>query len=977
MMKEQLQNDLFPALLRRPMSLWGVMILPSLLLTALSGFTYWLVWDGMKDNGHLYALTLTALSLLPAVAGLAAACAGARKAEGLPGWVHLGLAALCFAQLFAFCSLIAKTMPPDTPEWAVGPSFFLAQFACMMPGLFTGVWRLAAFRLRLGPLADFGVSLSAAVLPPFLIYLGIFVWSHLWRGLFKGGSVQLYETLLVAAMVVAPLVFFIGLLRCLLLARRYFSKWGEKSRAFHMGYVGCVALVLPVAGLLLNRKIPFPADFQNPWPYALTVANALFLMMPATGRRWLDEAARCGRLLLFPFTLYFFVVFLPFLPLAILATLAMGAGFLILAPTLLFIVHGQILRQDAAGGLRRHAWLRAALCLPLLPLLFGGCAEADRLVLHRTLDFRYAPDYGRDAVLPYSPAAVRRILLNVRRFKDGAEYPYLTNWYNWRVFDNLLLQDQKAEELWRLIVGGEPPKAVRVDFLRNEFASVFGGKTRSPDRTRSGGRLLPTPRNVALTDVRAAHSTTNGETETRAVLSVTSQDSASQAEYSAKLVVPPGVWVSGFRLKIGDTWQEGRVIERKAAEWVYRQIRDVSRRDPAILRYEADGSLSLRIFPIAPRETREVEIAFLCPEGFADAVLIGDRRVALGDGTVKPVCVWSEGVLARSAAWRWPRQAALEAASSAWYLALDCSAGACWDGAALSRVAEGLRRAGARDGTVAHVLCANYETATAERVALAGLAGSGELAGRLLPASGALDADGVLRRVARRCRFDGAFAPEITFAGHSVRAALSRVSAETWQAFRSELPGVGTLRLIGEDGSVSEFPVPEAAANENVAVLDTGSDQRRDAGISSAVIAFEGAPRRPVCRGAPGADPQPVEEMAEMPKESRWARGAAAWRMQREWEEHPSRESLRPAILKASRESGVLTPSGSYIVVENSMQWKMLEVKQRQTLAGDAALDLVESPAPSAWLVLALSLAALTFFRKVRRLLWSGTGRGL
>lgn len=969
-MQEQLRVDLFPALLRRPNTLWGLVILPSLLVTALSGFTYWIVWEEMKGNAQLYALTLSALSILPGISGLAAMRVGARKPEGLPGWVHLGLAALCFAQLFAFCSLIGKTMPSDTPEWVAGPSFFLAQFACMMPGLFAGIWRLAAFRVRLRPLADFGVSLSAVVLPPLLVYLGVVVWSHLWRGLLKGGSVPFCETLVVAAMVAAPLVFFVGLLRCLLLVRCYFAKRGEKSRAFHMSYVGCVALALPVAGLLLNKQIPFPADFQNPWPYALSVVNALFLVMPACGRRWLDEAARCGRLLLFPFTFYFFVVFLPFLPLSILAILAMGAGFLILAPTLLFIVHGQILRKDAAEGKRWHVWIRSALCLSVMPLLFVGRTEYDRLVLHQTLDFRYAPDYERDAVLPFAPAEVRRVLLNVRRFKDGAEYPYISNWYNWRVFDNLLLQDEKAEELWRLIVGGEPPQAVRGDFMRNEFASVFGGKTRSPGRGRDGGRMRPIPRNVALTAVCAAHSTTNGETETRAVLRVTSHDSASQSEYFAKLVVPPGVWVSGFRLKIGDTWQDGRVIERKAAEWVYRQIRDVSRRDPAILRYESDGSLSLRIFPIAPRETREVEIAFLCPEGYADAVLIGDRRVALGDGTVSPVCAWSEGVLARNAAWRWPVLPALNAAPSAWYLALDCSTGACWDNAALSRVSEGLRHAGARDDASAQVICANYETATAETVTLGSLAVSEALKERLLTSRGALDADGVLRRVARRCRLDGSFAPEIVFAGHTVRAALSSVPAETWQAFRNELPGVNALRLIGADGNVSEFAVPAAAAQENVAVLDTGADQRRDAGTSSALLAFEGTPLRPVCRGAPDGALQPVAGLVEMPTDSRWAKGAAAWRLQRELDGHPARDALRQAILKASRESGVLTPSGSYIVVENSMQWKMLEVKQRQTLAGDAALDLVESPAPSAGIVLAVSLAALAFLRRVRRWLW-------
>ncbi|MEI7900401.1 MAG: hypothetical protein WCK89_09110 [bacterium] len=81
--------------------------------------------------------------------------------------------------------------------------------------------------------------------------------------------------------------------------------------------------------------------------------------------------------------------------------------------------------------------------------------------------------------------------------------------------------------------------------------------------------------------------------------------------------------------------------------------------------------------------------------------------------------------------------------------------------------------------------------------------------------------------------------------------------------------------------------------------------------------------------------------------------------MQRELDENPARDHLRREILRASRESGVQTTAGSYIVVENSMQWKMLEVKQRQALAGDAALDFVESPAPRGGVLAALFVFAV------------------
>ena len=41
-------------------------------------------------------------------------------------------------------------------------------------------------------------------------------------------------------------------------------------------------LLAPLGGLLLNRKIPFPCDFQSPGVYVLTVLNGLVLLLPSS-----------------------------------------------------------------------------------------------------------------------------------------------------------------------------------------------------------------------------------------------------------------------------------------------------------------------------------------------------------------------------------------------------------------------------------------------------------------------------------------------------------------------------------------------------------------------------------------------------------------------------------------------------------------------------------------------------------------------
>src|SRR3954466_2192515 len=100
---------------------------------------------------------------------------------------------------------------------------------------------------------------------------------------------------------------------------------------------------MPLAGLILNITIPFPVDFQAAEVYVLTVANALVLLFAVwTGgsRPRLSWHLLC---VTFPFALYFFIVFLPYIPLSVLAVIVMGAGMLVLTPILLFALHLHLL----------------------------------------------------------------------------------------------------------------------------------------------------------------------------------------------------------------------------------------------------------------------------------------------------------------------------------------------------------------------------------------------------------------------------------------------------------------------------------------------------------------------------------------------------------------------------------------------------------------------------------------------------------
>ena len=995
-MREKVENNLFPEMLKSRWSVLFSAIIPSIVAFLVNGLAFWILWDEMKEpSRHGYSIVLLVTSALPAVVGLLAFC----LRRTIHGFLQFAIGLCCLGHVIAFCYLISKALPSDTPQWMVGESFVLIQFSTMVPGMFIALWRLASLRTALSPLKDFALSILVTAVGPGLLY-AISVCGTIIFKVSRDSSMtwvnMIWKIIFPVIMVVAPIFFFIGLLRCLMWIRTYLVQKSQAYKSIQIAYVGAVALVFPIAGLLLNMWIPFPADFQNPWPYVLTVVNAIALMIPVTGRVWLDGVMRFMRWGMMPFTFYFFIVFLPFMPFALFAILGMGAGFLILAPTLLMVVHGQQLKRDiedakAKGASLRGFYLVAVVALLLLPVGFALNAEYDRLILHQTLDYYYSRDDATDSRSPVSPGDVKRILKNVRAFKDGAEIPYLTNWYNWRVFDNLLLQDEKYKDLWRAYVDDNPPDKEEEGLFRNIFGSMFGGRTRSPG-SRDGWEPRRVSRNVELTDVQTSSVTSNNETHVALRLSITSRDNSWQSEYESLIQLPASAWVAGLKLKIGTNWVDGRIIERKAAEWVYRQIRD-ERRDPAFLRYEGENLLKLSVFPVLAKETREVELNVVFPTGFADALYIGSRRVELSaDGIVNQLA-YANGVLVASKRSN-PLQAPVWKEDGA-YVILDCSKGQQWTDEALAkafaRVKNDLKLG------IRAIVFANYETRVQSVTEIEPSLLALQSKKAMLPERGGLDLDAAVRRSASHIAQSFTLSPDswrvpklVLLRNRMPAAALPK--EHNWKAAKKKEVEKTLLapKVKAQSVRVANTWVPMLSPTMTVVVLDEppAEENLLQGGLQAMVpvdakqfvpvavgdhVQWLSALGQAACVFAKGEDGLSVppkgdgadvkaklkvwdQEGAQfvqpkhcqfMPVDGTWAQGAAAWQLQTQLHLNPSKDALRREILKQSWSCGVVTDVGSYIVVENSAQWKMLELKQRQTLAANAALDTVEAPAPS------------------------------
>jgi hypothetical protein len=76
-----------------------------------------------------------------------------------------------------------------------------------------------------------------------------------------------------------------------------------------------------------------------------------------------------------------------------------------------------------------------------------------------------------------------------------------------------------------------------------------------------------------------------------------------------EITLPPGATVSRLALQIGDTYQEGEVVERQRARVAYEAALH-RKRDPALLERDAGNQHRVRVFPIEPRERKHVIVAY-------------------------------------------------------------------------------------------------------------------------------------------------------------------------------------------------------------------------------------------------------------------------------------------------------------------------------------------------------------------------------
>jgi hypothetical protein len=955
--------------IRHPAWLWLTHVAPIGLLLGWAGHTYWLVQSEMDaaERGESLGLALALGLILFGTGALALRLqrAGRLLSEGhCAGLLLASLAVLGVGLRFCWF-----TIPWSVPEWLANQTELLFESFCLgMPGAFYAILVLAAQPLRRHGGKEFAFLVGGTVLGALAFYGVIYAFAELerlrafpeWMGLglaltgvFVGG------TAITALITRSTLIAYAGVRRT--------------RPAFQRCFMFLVAVCGPIGGLYLNKTIPFPVDLQAPVIYLLALVNGGLLMLPVVRSIFWHRVIWLAQCLLFPFSAYFFILFLPFLPLSLFAMIAFGSGFLVLVPLVLGLTHACRLadgfREEVRDGRR---WpiavlgLGAVLTLPALGL---SDAWQDRVSLDEALTYIYAPDYRKDVTYPGSLPRLSSALQHLRDAKHGIFLPFLTPLYGEIVFHGLVLPDAKINDLQTAFFGDTATREASV-LLRSPGDNGWApGPPEQPDH------------NVVLDDVKVTGQA-DGTTHTAQLLLTMRNCGAAQGEFTTTVHIPEGVYVTGFSLKIGDDFVPARIVEKKTALWVYEKITRISHRDPGILIFTSRTDLNLRVAPFAVGQVRQARLDLVYADGTCAPLTIGDRTVALDDGAkgAAPVAVTTSVTdagslaianVADAAAWQIRRTPYLD-------ILIDCSRGATYSATSLADAIVQARKA-FPEATLARVTAVNFEARDlVSNLVPVGQLDAAGLCTKLLPSHGGLLQDRFLKR-------------GLLLAGDLMQ------TGEEQAKLRPQFILISSRGVAGErEDRLADFlrfaPDARVIYAEDSSGLFHGQDV-----VSRQPVGLEAAPPVSLWRwdnhyavGAAGPrlavnfpgglrssapqiyDPQQRQFVAApsvvaVPSSSRFADGVRTLAAQDEAEFDPHvLKDGASALIGLSKQTGILIPDSSYIAVESMSQWRLLEDKEKQKLANKQVFEIEEpvaTPEPGTWTLLGLGLVLLIFAR--------------
>ncbi len=600
--------------LLKPQWIFVVNTLPLLLLSFLFTCDYNIIRSLLnEDNFHMWTAFTVSTALLVGV-NIFYSFYLINNKKVVPfryAWVAF-FVHLIYVYLFIYNS--ERLVPGSIPQWLLSGEPLIYILTFLMPTLIYCLFLIVIHSDQLNLLPSAGRTFVYALLIPLVIYLFTIAGFNL-----PYLSEHVYTTAFI--LVTSLFLFFIvSSVYTLSVRKNQFLKSNQ------LLWKLVFSLLLPLTGLLVNngvfgsnfgnRSSGIFGNFDNNWFYILAVLNGIFICIPQVNNRSYRLILFFGRCATFIFTFYFFVVFLPYLPISIVAIVLLGTGFLMLTPLLLIVIHAIEISEDY-HYLREKFDLRIIVLSAVFGILLIPCYMTvsfleDRRTLNKALDYIYTPDYSKKYKIDSGSLenTIESIKSNKGRGRGlfTSDIPYISRFFKWIVLENLSLSDSKIETIEKVFLG-----------KNDSFSETAGQNINSEvelSQLTSQSRF-DISKNAWISSVD---------------LILTNADTIQwQNEYRTIIDLPAGCWISDYYLNIGDKKEFGILSEKKAAMWIYSQI-VTTRRDPGILYYLTGNKVAFRVFPFAKNEVRKTGIEFIHKEPVI--LNIDGKEVALGKITL-------------------------------------------------------------------------------------------------------------------------------------------------------------------------------------------------------------------------------------------------------------------------------------------------------------------------------------------------------
>lgn len=886
--------------MRKPIWVFLTITLPQILILAVLGKIFSVISPlmNMGQVADWYSFGVVILLFIVATAVYAILCL-VRKKEIVP-WFGMAVFSVCVPVVYASLVMRGSLIPSSVPSWMMfdlEPVIVLE--ALTVPALAYAML-LTVFWLtpKRGETKIINDVVFAICIP--------FAWYLFFVALVPmiNGSSEFLEHTLLIVFVLSSIAFLFFLTRVVFI---FLSRKPDFWKKLILPFV----LIFPLLGLTLNLSTYGPfGNFSHPGFFIAAAICGALLILPEWEKPKIRLMIFLGKMLLLPYTVYFFLIFLPYMPIAIPAIIAVGSGFLILTPIFLFLIHIRSLHIDLCY-LRQHYSQRKALAAGVLltlvlPLSITAFYYGDKVNLAKAMTVAVNPSYQEGQPVRVNRNGIKRTLDHVEQNTSRDEFilpvfsqqtPLLSAWYRYIVTDNLTLSRDKEALIRQVILGESPEETLR------------------PQQTAP----------VRLHGVKVESTYDTSEKAWRSWVHLTLTNSHfSMAEYKTDFILPEGCYVSNYYLVVEGEKKYGLLTDKRAAEWIYRQI-TTTKRDPGLLRYVGNNRLELRVFPFSSDETRLTGFEIIHKE---PAVLSVDGNVIelAVERMDAPIQLTGAVYLPASA------KEILQTVTrdNEWFFLVDISDSKKAD-AYLKRTEAFVRQQNLGINDV-HVIAVN------DNVWKVQVQDNALKVQKGVPKGGGFYADKAIKSILyKNFTETNSTRPVIVLVTNNLENAIIRDDLDLWQA---ALPEGDVLYHLNAMGDLLSY---------NLQPLVNQTGEKTNAIESIPVLAWPN-PQNPQAY-VPDNGQADVISTADSAQNGSADGSRTSWEtavLQRaEYLEavlHPENKTEKQFnLVKGSLASGILSPYTAYIVLENEAQENMLKEKQKQILAAKSDYDLGEN----------------------------------